>query len=93
MKIPQKIKAYCPHCRKHTEHKVSEAKTGKRRSTTAGQIRHVRKTKGYTSKVAGKAKHVKQSKKQKMMLTCSVCKKKHEKIIPRTRKKTEVQKS
>ena len=93
MKIPQKVKAYCPYCRKHTEHKVSEAKSGKRRSTTAGQVRHVRKTKGYTSKIAGKAKHVKQSKKQKMMLKCAECGKKHEKIIRRTKKKAEVQRS
>jgi len=93
MKLPQKIKGYCPHCRKHTEHKLSEAKSGRRRSTTAGQVRHIKKTKGYTSKIAGKAKHVKQSKKQKMMLKCKECGKKHEKIIPKTRKKVEIQKS
>ncbi len=91
MKIPKQVRSYCPYCRKHIQHKVSEAKTGRRRSTTAGQVRHVRKTKGYTSKIAGKAKHVRQSKKQKLMLACSDCGKKHEKVISPTKKKVEIQ--
>ena len=91
MKIKKVIKTYCPFCRKHTPHKVKEAKKGKRRSMSKGQARHLRKTKGYTSKIAGKANVKKQSKKTKLMLTCEQCKKQHEKLFPkRTKKKIEI---
>ena len=92
MKIPNRIRTYCPKCRKHTGHKVKEGREGKRRTMAWGQQKHIRKTKGYTSKVAGQAKRVKQRKKTKLMLECTVCKKKHPRILPDSKKKTEITK-
>lgn len=36
MKLPKSIKRHCPYCKKHTEHKVSQAKKRKPRSMTYG---------------------------------------------------------
>lgn len=33
MKFPKKVKRYCPHCKKHTIHKVSIAKSGHQRGS------------------------------------------------------------
>lgn len=93
MKIPEKIRTYCPHCRKHTEHKVKTYKKGKTRSTALGQMRHELKTKGYTSKIAGKVMVYKQSKKPTLVLTCTECGKKHYKVVKsRTKKPIEIEK-
>ncbi|HLC16543.1 MAG TPA: 50S ribosomal protein L44e, partial [Thermodesulfovibrionia bacterium] len=36
MKLPKNVKRYCPYCKKHTEHKVSQTKKGKPSSMTYG---------------------------------------------------------
>ena len=92
MKIPAVIKTYCPFCKKHTEHKVREHKEGKRRTLAWGQVKFIKQTKGYKGKKAGKPKKVKQRKKVKLMLECMLCHKKHEKILPHTKKKIEIKK-
>lgn len=92
MKIPKKIKAHCPFCKKHTEHTVKEMSKGKRRTLAWGQQKHLRKIKGYTSKVGKTLKVVKQSRKTVMMLVCNECKKKHGKILPHSKKKVEFKK-
>ncbi|MFH1376101.1 MAG: 50S ribosomal protein L44e [Candidatus Woesearchaeota archaeon] len=44
MKIPKTKKTYCPKCKKHTEHKVSQAKTtGARGTLKRGSISRSRK--------------------------------------------------
>lgn len=49
MKMKSTMNKYCPRCRKHTEHQVSLAKAGKRRSRAEGERRMARKTRGYGS--------------------------------------------
>ncbi|MCD4739837.1 50S ribosomal protein L44e [archaeon] len=91
MKMPDKIRTYCPHCRKHTEHKVKLYKKGRTRPTAQGQKRHDLKTHGYTSKIAGKVTVYKQAKTPTFVLTCSQCSKKHPKSFKsRTKKITEL---
>lgn len=93
MKMPEKIKVYCPHCKKQTIHKVKTYKKGKTRKDAVGQARHVEKGKGYTSKIAGKVTVYKQAKNPTVMLTCTVCNKKHPKTIgTRTKKVLELTK-
>ena len=90
MKIPKTIKAYCRTCKKHTEQTLKEYKKGKVRTMSHGQMRHIAKTKGYTSKVGAKVKPVKQSKKQKFLGTCKECGKKMERVLPHSKKKAEI---
>ena len=93
MKMPEKMKTYCPSCKKQTEHKAKLYKKGKTRADARGQKRHVEKGKGYTSKIAGKVKVFKQAKNPTVILTCQVCKKKHPKTIgTRTKKPLELTK-
>lgn len=89
MKIPKLVKRYCPHCKKHTEHKVSMAKK-KTHGTAhpmakAGKVR-TRFGKGmgnlgrYGSKPAiGSFKMTgkKTSKKTDLRYECKICKKTH----------------
>ncbi len=91
MNYPQKVNAYCPHCKKHTEHKAKLASKGRARSLAWGNRQHERVIKGYVGKVAGEKPVRKQGKRQKIVLTCSVCKKKQERVIgTRTKKKLEI---
>ena len=93
MKIKPEIRTYCPFCRKHQVHKVKASSKGggTGRPLAIGNRRHARKLTGYGGKVAGKVTVKKQGKRQKLMLTCVVCKKKHEKVMgSRTRNKIEV---
>lgn len=93
MKMPEKIKTYCPHCKAMTEHRVKLYKKGKTRADAEGQKRHVEKGKGYTSKIAGKVTVYKQAKNQTVIITCSNCKKKRPKTIgTRTKKVLELTK-
>ena len=89
--MPDKIMTNCPHCKTHTEHKVKLYKKGKTRADAVGQKRHVEKTKGYTSKIAGKVTVYKQAKNPTVMLTCTKCNKKRPKTIgTRTKKPLEL---
>ena len=95
MIVPKTKRTYCPHCRKHAVHKVkvSTAKIKAGRKLARGTRRHERKLAGYHGKVKGKAKVKKQGIRNKIMLTCTVCKKKHERVVSgRMRKKAEVAK-
>jgi len=91
MKYPQNITTYCPTCKKHTQHKAKLYSKGKARTTAWGQLKHERKLKGYVGKVAGEKSVKKQGKRNKVVLECTVCKKKHERTVgTRTRKKLEL---
>ncbi|MFH0835011.1 MAG: 50S ribosomal protein L44e [Candidatus Micrarchaeota archaeon] len=95
MIVPKQIKAYCPKCRKHTDHKVkiSTSKYKPGRKLAWGTRKHERKLEGYHGKVKGKAKVKKQGIRNKMMLECLVCKKRHERVISgRMKKKAETAK-
>ncbi len=95
MIIPKELKAYCPTCKKHSTHKVKVTTTKIKpgRTLAWGSRRHARKLAGYHGKVKGKAKVKKQGIRNKIMLECTVCKKKHERVISgRMKKKAETSK-
>lgn len=95
MMVPSTKKTYCPKCRKHTDHKVrvTTTKIKPGRTMAWGTRRHERKLAGYHGKVKGKAKVKKQGIRNKIMLECLVCHKKHERTISgRMKKKAEVKK-
>ncbi|RLG63595.1 50S ribosomal protein L44e [archaeon] len=74
MEVPQIIRTYCPRCRKHTEHKVSLYKPGKRRKLAEGERRYEAKKKGYGSKRKPEQKRTaKITKKQVIKLKCKEC--------------------
>lgn len=74
MKVPSRIRTYCPKCRKHTEHEVMLYKPGKRRTLAQGQRRYLMKQKGYGSKRKPEQKKTaKVTKKQVLKLRCTVC--------------------
>ncbi|MBI2106098.1 50S ribosomal protein L44e [Candidatus Woesearchaeota archaeon] len=86
MKIPKSIKRYCKHCRKHTDQKVTQLKTGtKRGSLKRGSIQRAKKRglgRGYGNKgrwgskpTKPKRTGAKTSKKTYLRYTCKVCNK------------------
>ena len=95
MIVPKQMNSYCPFCGKHTPHKVKVTTTKIKpgRTLAWGTRRHERKLRGYHGKVKGKAKVKKQGIHNKIMLECTVCKKKHERTISsRMKKKAETSK-
>lgn len=95
MIVPKEKNTYCPTCRKHTLQKVrvSTSKYKAGRTLAWGTRKHERKLSGIHGKVKGKAKVKKQGIRNKIMLECTVCKKKHELVISgRMKKKAEIQK-
>jgi len=90
MKYPKEVNAYCPFCRQHTAHKARLASKGKARPLAVGNRKHERKLMGHGGKRAGEKTVKKQGKRQKLILECSTCKKKHERVVgTRTKKKLE----
>jgi large subunit ribosomal protein L44e len=86
MKIPKTRKKYCPKCKKHTDHKVTQLKTGtKRGSLKWGSIQRSMKrgsgsgtgNKGRWGSKPNKPKRggAKTSKKMYIKFTCQTCKK------------------
>ena len=88
MKIPKKLKTYCPYCKKHTEHKVAQTKKKNPSPLTHGS-KHRAKKRGlsrgygnlgrYSKPAITKFKRTgaKQTKKTDLRYTCSECKKTH----------------
>jgi len=77
LNYPKEIRRYCPKCRKHTTHKVSIYKPGKRRGSALGERRHAKDKKGYGGQKFPKlAKPAKTTKKVARIYTCPECKKK-----------------
>jgi len=92
MKFPKETRTYCPKCKAHTPHKAKLVSKGTKRSMAIGERKHRRKLRGHGGKRAGEKTVKKQGKRQKIVLECTVCKKKHERVIGvRTRKKLEFQ--
>ncbi len=84
MKIPKIIKRYCRYCKKHTEHKVSQAKTAakrgslKRGSPVRAKERGLARGKGnkgrYSKPPISKWKRkTKSTKKTAFVFTCKEC--------------------
>ncbi len=89
MKIPKTVKHYCKKCKKHTEHKLKQFKSGKARATAKGQRRHERQTKGYGGRHQFIATVRKQGKKPTFVAECTACKTKSYFVIPKKMKKIE----
>ncbi|MDV0446662.1 hypothetical protein MsAg5_05120 [Methanosarcinaceae archaeon Ag5] len=79
MKMPKKIKTYCPFCKKHSEHSLERVKKGKASSLTMIVRQKKRQTgignAGKFSKVPGGDKP---TKKVALKYRCTVCKKAHQ---------------
>jgi large subunit ribosomal protein L44e len=93
MIVPKTKNTYCPKCRKYAVHKVkvSTTKIKPGRTLAWGTRKHARKLQGVHGKVKGKAKVRKQGIRNKIMLECTVCGKKHEQVISgRMKKKAEL---
>ena len=74
MKVPKRIRTYCPRCRKHTIHTVSIYKHGRRRALAQGERRYRAKQKGYGSKRKPEQKRfAKVTKKVVLKLKCTEC--------------------
>lgn len=91
MKFPKEVNAFCPICNAHAKHKVKVASKGRARSLAVGTRAHNRSLLGHGGKVAGEKTVKKQGKRQKVILECSKCKKKQERVLgSRTTKKIEL---
>lgn len=88
MKMPKAVKRYCPFCRKHTEHKVMQAKKkapsslshgSKIRARRRGRARGTGNLGRYSKPAITKWKMTgkKSTKKTDLRYECSVCKKQH----------------
>jgi large subunit ribosomal protein L44e len=89
MKFPKTTKRYCPHCRKHTEHKITNVSSGHKRSALkrGGIERAKRRGRGRGYGNLGKwgskpavtkwKRKTKSTKKTNLLYTCAVCKKSH----------------
>ncbi len=99
MKHVKTKKAYCKKCKKHTTHKISQVKTGTKRSTLSkGSIQRAKKRgRGtgfgnlgkYGSKPAiskWKRTGAKTSKKTGILLKCQVCNTSHIKSLGKAKK-------
>ncbi len=74
MRIPKRIRTYCPRCKTHTVHTVVIYKHGKRRSVSQGERRYRAKQKGYGSKRKPEQKRfAKVTKKVVLKLKCTQC--------------------
>ncbi len=74
MKVPKRIRTYCPRCRTHTVHSVMIYKAGKRRSLAEGERRYRRKQEGYGSQRKPEQKRfAKVTKKIVLKLKCIEC--------------------
>jgi large subunit ribosomal protein L44e len=94
MEYPKQIRSYCKYCKKYTLHNVKIYTKKPERSLAIGNIRHERKIKGYVGKVKGRVAVKKQGKRQVVILECTVCHKKTQRVVTsRTKKKIEIKKS
>ena len=90
MKFPKELNAYCPYCKTHQVHKAKAVSKGRPRTLAEGNRAHARQLMGHGSKRAGEKSVKKQGKRQKVILQCSKCSKKQERVIGgRTTKKLE----
>jgi len=88
MKIPRKVRRYCPFCKKHTEHKISLVSSGGKRGALKrggkSRLRKRGKWRGlgsmgrYSKPAVTKWKRkTKSTKKTNILYACQVCKKSH----------------
>jgi ribosomal protein L44E len=92
MKVPDKIKTNCPSCGKHTVHTVRLQRKGKERFMNRGRRKYKAIKAGYGGSPRTTKKDVyKIGKRPVLLLECSECKKKHQRVFSsRTKKSVEV---
>ncbi len=87
MKMPRKIKTYCPTCKKHTLHEVHQVKKRKAGELKQGQRRFRRVMRGYGGFPRPKPQgREKTSRRISLKLTCTECKKSHQPPTKRAKK-------
>jgi ribosomal protein L44E len=91
MKIKKETNTYCRKCNKHTKQTIAIYSKKPERWLNVGKRRHERAIKGYVGSVEAKAHSKKLGKRQKIILQCTVCKIKSERVLgTRTKKKLEI---
>lgn len=97
VKIPKEIKRYCPHCDKHTVHKVKESSSGNASPFKKKHRKRQRKIeKGYGSFPFEDPSHRSRgrknptSEKKDLVLTCKECGKAHKPNKPIRASKFEI---
>lgn len=86
MKLPRKIKTYCPHCNQHQLHEVERVKKRKAGELKWGQRRFRRVTSGYGGFPRPKPSSENPTKRINLRYRCSECKKAHLKSCQRAKK-------
>jgi len=87
MKMPQRIRGYCPFCNKHTELEVERVKNRPRSELRAGQRRFRRVTAGYGGFPRPKPEgREKPTKRIHLRFRCRECKKAHQRPGIRAKK-------
>ncbi|MBD3261147.1 MAG: 50S ribosomal protein L44e [Candidatus Altiarchaeales archaeon] len=89
MKVPDKIRTNCPKCKKHTQHKVRQARKGKEKRMNWGRRQYERVKAGYGGSPRTPKKPVfKIGKRTVLLLECGECNKKRQKVYSARTKKT-----
>ena len=86
--VPKTRNTFCPgnDCKKHQPHKVSQYKAGKASLFAQGKRRYDRKQRGYGGQTKPVfRKKAKTTKKITLRLECTVCKRKHQLVLKRTK--------
>jgi len=86
LKVPRKIKGYCPYCRKHTTLEVDRVKKRKASELKWGQRRFRRVTAGYGGFPRPKPDRDKPTKRIALRYRCSECRKIHQRPGKRAKK-------
>jgi len=87
MKMPQRIRGYCPFCNAHRELEVERVKNRPRSELRAGQRRFRRVTAGYGGFPRPKPEgREKPTKRIHLRFRCTVCKKAHQRPGIRAKK-------
>jgi len=88
MKAPRTLNTFCPKCKIHTEHSLSQYRKGRDRPMAAGNRRSlIRKRKGYGGqRDPRQRKTAKTTKKATVMLKCRKCGDELERTFGRLRK-------
>ena len=88
MKAPKTLSTYCPKCKQHTEHSLSQYRKGHDRPMAEGNRRSlIRKRKGYGGqRDPRQSKTAKTTRKATLLLRCVKCSYKLERTFGRLRK-------
>ncbi|HDH43874.1 MAG TPA: 50S ribosomal protein L44e [Thermococcus sp.] len=87
MKLPKKVKRFCPNCKKHTLHEIEKVKKRKASELKWGQRRFRRATSGYGGFPRPKPKgREKASKRMPIRFRCLECNRRHHSPTIRTKR-------